>query len=67
MVKNVKELTEKQKAVILDRFIESMEKINGNCGTIIGTVEVLERFENIAMREGFIPCPHCGRKGKVII
>ncbi len=37
-------------------------KPNKKSGTVIGTYQILEMLENIAIEEGMVECPHCHRK-----
>lgn len=57
----IKSLTEKQKAVILDAFIDQIHEINKGYGTVRGTYQILDDLEKIAIKKGFIECPCCGK------
>lgn len=60
---NLKDLDTKQKAAILDAFIDKVEGINKKCGSIMGTYQILDRLHDIAIEKGFVKCPCCGREG----
>jgi hypothetical protein len=54
-------LSDVKKAKILSEFIVQINKMNYRCGTVIGSYQVLEMLEDIAIREKIIPCPKCSK------
>lgn len=63
-MKDLTELSANQQAQIFTQFIMDLTEINRKSGTIYGTVQILEIFERIAIRKGFIECPYCKQKAK---
>lgn len=63
-MKDFTELSGLEKSQIFDQFVRDLEEINRKSGTIFGTVQILERFERIAIQKGFIECPYCKQKAK---
>jgi hypothetical protein len=55
----IKHLSDKQKAEILDAYIHEINSLE--YGTIRGTTQILEGFDNIAIEKGFVVCPLCKR------
>ena len=47
---------------LLELFVLELQQINKKEGRVMGTYQILERIENIAIREGMVECPYCGRK-----
>lgn len=62
MKSKIFDLTESEKAKILDNFILRIEHINEEQGTILGSYQVLRMIEQVAIDGGLIECPHCHRK-----
>jgi hypothetical protein len=56
--------SKEDRAKILELFIERLELINRTSGTIMGTIQILELINEIAIKEGMIECPYCKRKEK---
>ncbi len=54
--------SEKDRAHLLELFVLKIQRINKECGTVMGTYQILETLEEIAIEEGMIECPHCHRK-----
>lgn len=54
--------SQSDKARLLDLFVEKLNAINKKSGTILGTYQILEMLERIAVEEGMIECPHCHRR-----
>lgn len=50
------------RAKLLELFVLKIQTINKKSGTVIGTYQILEMLENIAIEEGMVECPHCHRK-----
>ncbi len=63
IIEEIKDLSDHQKARILDTLIYQIQEINRKSGTVIGTYELLERLEKIAILKGMVECPICHRKG----
>ena len=55
-------LSSDEKAIVLDNFINRIETINRKSGTVLGSYQVLEMLELVAIDAGYIECPHCGVK-----
>ena len=51
-----------EKSLLLDLFVNKINAINKKEGRVLGTYQVLEMLEDIAIEEGLIECPHCNRK-----
>jgi len=56
--------SEKDRARLLELFILKIQTINKTSGTVMGTYQILESIEEIAIQEGMIECPHCHQKKK---
>jgi hypothetical protein len=56
------DLSPEKKVILFDDFIKRMENINKKCGQVLGTIQVVEMFEDSAVRSGFKKCPHCGQR-----
>ena len=52
-------LTNDEKATILDNFITRIGAINRRSGTVLGSYQILDMIDNVAIDAGFIECPHC--------
>lgn len=57
-------LSKEQKAAILDAFTGDLQEMNRSGATIMGTIQILETLDHIAVDLGFVACPRCGHKGK---
>lgn len=60
----IKALSVEAKAIILDDFIKNIEETNKKCGTVIGTIQIIDKLEEIAVEYGFSECPYCGNTHK---
>jgi hypothetical protein len=58
----ISEFNTEQKAEILEEFVDHIEFINSRSGTIYGTLQIIEKLHDIAVKKGFESCPCCGRK-----
>jgi hypothetical protein len=58
----LKDLDVKQKAAILDAFIDHLDGVNAKYGSVMGTLQIINKLDSIAVKKGFIPCPCCGRR-----
>lgn len=54
--------SEKDRAYLLELFVLELQAINKKEGRVMGTYQILERLESIAIRNGMLECPCCGRK-----
>jgi len=52
------------KSRLLELFVLEIQTINKKEGRVMGTYQILVRLEELAIENGFVACPHCGRKGK---
>lgn len=52
------------KSRLLELFVGRLQSINKKSGTILGTYQILEMLEEMAIEEGMIECPHCHRRGE---
>ena len=52
-------LTNDEKAIILDNFLTRIGSINRKSGTVLGSYQILDMIDNVAIDAGFIECPHC--------
>ena len=59
-------LTDSEKAMILDNFITHIRAINRKSGQVIGSYQILDMLEQIAIDVGYIECPTCHRKKKKV-
>lgn len=57
--KEINDLTNDEKAVILDKFIININVINKKSGCVIGTYQILDMIDKTAIDEGYIECPMC--------
>jgi hypothetical protein len=57
-------LTDSEKAIILDNFITRIGGINRKSGQVIGSYQILDMLEQIAIDVGYIECPTCHQKKK---
>jgi hypothetical protein len=55
--------SETERARLLELFVLKIQTINKKSGTILGTYQILETLEEIAIKEGMVECPHCHCKG----
>jgi hypothetical protein len=58
----LKSLELKQKAAILDDFIDHIEGINAKYGSVMGTIQIIDKLHEIAVKRGYEECPCCGRR-----
>lgn len=58
----IQSLTNDEKAIILENLITRIGAINRKSGTILGSYQILEMIEDIAIDAGFLECPHCHQK-----
>lgn len=54
--------SQEDRARLLELFVAEIEGINKVEGRVMGTYQILERLEAIAIRNGMLECPCCGRK-----
>jgi hypothetical protein len=54
-------LTPEQQATVFREFLEQIETINSKCGTVFGTIQIIETLENAAIKFNYRKCPHCGK------
>ena len=54
--------SQEDRARLLELFVLKIQTINKKSGTVFGSYQILSMLETIAVDEGMIPCPHCGRK-----
>ena len=54
--------SQKDKARLLELFVLKMQTINKGYGRTFGSYQLLSMLEDMAIEEGMIPCPYCGRK-----
>jgi len=59
-------LTDSEKAMILDNFITHIRAINRKSGQVIGSYQILDMLEQIAIDVGYIECPTCHQKKKKV-
>ena len=60
-------LTDSEKAIILDNFITRISGINRKSGqVIVGSYQILDMLEQIAIDVGYIECPTCHQKKKKV-
>ena len=59
-------LTDSEKAIILDNFITRISGINRKSGQVIGSYQILNMLERIAIDVGYIECPTCHQKKKKV-
>lgn len=52
------------RAHLLDLFVLKIQSINKKSGTVLGTYQILEMLEEIAIEEGMVECPHCHQRCK---
>jgi len=57
-------LTDSEKAMILDNFITHIRAINRKSGQVLGSYQILDMLEQIAIDVGYIECPTCHQKKK---
>lgn len=58
----IKGLSKDAKAMILDEFIDKIEKGDKNgYGYIMGTHQIIDSLEQSAISFGFKKCPYCNR------
>ena len=57
-------LTDSEKAMILDNFITRISEINRKSGQVIGSYQILDMLEQIAIDVGYIECPTCHQRKK---
>jgi hypothetical protein len=56
-------LNNEQKAKILEVFINRIHtKTKRDGGFILGSNQILDRLEDIAIEEKYVKCPYCGHK-----
>lgn len=60
----IEDLSESEKAIILDRFIKLIKYEGREKSKIYGYTQILEALNNIAVLEGFLYCPCCKRLRK---
>jgi predicted molibdopterin-dependent oxidoreductase YjgC len=61
-MKTLKELGQFEKAAVLDSFIDHIEGINAKYGSVMGTIQIRDKLDEIAVSKGFLSCPYCGRR-----
>lgn len=54
--------SQEDRARLLELFVLKIQTINKKSGTVFGSYQILTMLENIAIEEGMVACPHCGRK-----
>lgn len=54
--------SKEDRAKLLELFVLNIQTINKKSGCVIGTYQILEMLENIAIKEKMVDCPTCGRK-----
>jgi len=54
--------SEKDRARLLELFVLELQQINKKEGRAMGTYQILERLESIAIKEKMVECPMCGRR-----
>jgi len=59
MSNEIQYLTPDEKAIILDNFITRIGTINRKSGTILGSYQILDMIDAVAIDAGFIECPTC--------
>lgn len=52
------------RARLLELFVLEIQAINKKEGRVMGTYQILERLEAIAIENGLVACPYCRRKVK---
>ena len=57
-------LADSEKAIILENFITRIGEINRKSGQVIGSYQILDMLEQIAIDVGYIECPTCHQKKK---
>jgi uncharacterized protein (UPF0212 family) len=57
-------LTNDEKAMVLDNFINTIDKINHKSGVVLGSYQVLEMLDSIAVDLGYVECPTCHQKSR---
>lgn len=55
-------VSEQDRARLLELFVERLECINREQGRVLGTYQILEMLESIAVENRMIKCPCCGRE-----
>ena len=61
---NILCLADSEKAIILENFITRIGEINRKSGQVIGSYQILDMLEQIAIDVGYIECPTCHQKKK---
>lgn len=64
MARKLDDLTTSERAEVFGRFLIELREINKKSGTVYGTIQIIERFEEIAVEKGFLKCPCCKRGGE---
>jgi uncharacterized protein (UPF0212 family) len=62
MSNEIQFLTIDEKAIILDNFMTRIGAINRKSGTVLGSYQILDMIDNVAIDAGFLECPHCHQK-----
>ena len=57
-------LTNDEKAIVLDNFMNRIQGINRKSGVVLGSYQVLDMIEHVAIDAGYIECPTCHQKRK---
>ena len=52
-------LTNDEKAIILDNFISRIGSINRVSGQVLGSYQILDMINTVAIDAGYIECPRC--------
>lgn len=55
-------LTNDEKAAILDNFMNRIDGINRKSGIVLGSCQVMDMIEQVAIDAGYIECPTCHQK-----
>ena len=61
---NILCLADSEKAIILENFITRIGEINRKSGQVIGSYQILDMLEQIAIDVGYIECQTCHQKKK---
>lgn len=62
MSDKIQYLTNDEKAIILDNFITRISTINRKSGTVLGSYQILDMIDEVAIDAGYLECPHCHQK-----